>query len=75
MTFVYTGKGRRQAQNDNASPEQKKCADQACAIQWCLAKRDYKEHLCTAYRKVWEDCCTKVRAAEAAKLDAVREAH
>ena len=34
MVFVYTGKGRRQAQSDDASPEQKQCAKHACAIQW-----------------------------------------
>ncbi|GFH52321.1 hypothetical protein CTEN210_08797 [Chaetoceros tenuissimus] len=67
MVFVYTGKGRRQAQSDDASPEQKQCAKQACAIQWCLAKRDHKEHLCKAYREAWEDCCRKVRAAEEEK--------
>jgi hypothetical protein len=65
MVFVYTGKGRRQAQNDSAPPEQKLCAKQACAIQWCLAKRDHKEHLCKAVIDEWQDCCEKVRAASA----------
>ena len=63
MVFVYTGKGRRQAQKDDALPEQKKCAKQACAIQWCLAKRDHKEHLCQNYIDEWKDCCEKARAA------------
>jgi hypothetical protein len=61
MTFVYTGKGRRGAQNDDASPEQKECAKQACAIQWCLAKRNHKEKFCQAYIDDWKDCCTKVQ--------------
>lgn len=68
MTFVYTGKGRRQAQNDSAPAEQKKCAKQACSIQWCLAKRNHQERLCTAYIEEWKKCCEQVRAAEAASL-------
>ena len=70
MVFVYTGKGRRQAQNDDALPEQKKCAKQACAIQWCLAKRDHKEHLCQNYIDEWKDCCEKARAAAAVEVEA-----
>eukprot|EP00804_Cyclotella_cryptica_P000882 CCRYP_001121-RA/>CCRYP_001121-RA protein AED:0.08 eAED:-0.10 QI:0/-1/0/1/-1/0/1/0/76 len=64
MVFVYTGKGRRQAQKDDAPPEQKLCAKQACAIQWCLAKRDHKEHLCKAVIDEWKECCEKVRNAK-----------
>lgn len=70
MVFVYTGKGRRQAQKDDALPEQKKCAKQACAIQWCLAKRDHKEHLCQNYIDEWKDCCEKARAAAAVAVEA-----
>ena len=65
MVFVYTGKGRRQAQKDDAPPEQRKCAKQACAIQWCLAKRDHKEHLCQNFIDDWQDCREKARAAAA----------
>mmetsp|Transcript_17280 Transcript_17280/g.23803 ORF Transcript_17280/g.23803 Transcript_17280/m.23803 type:complete len:83 (+) Transcript_17280:135-383(+) len=63
MTFVYTGKGRRGAQADNAPPEQKHCAKQACAIQWCLARRNHKEHLCQNYIDDWKRCCEEARAA------------
>ena len=73
MVFVYTGKGRRQAQNSNAPPEQKLCAKQACAIQWCLAKRDHKEHLCKAVIDDWQACCDKVRAATAAAAAMAKE--
>ena len=67
MVFVYTGKGRRQAQkDDNAPPEQKLCAKQACAIQWCLAKRNHKEHLCQHVIDEWKLCCEKVRRNSAA---------
>ncbi|KAL3817153.1 hypothetical protein ACHAXA_006153 [Cyclostephanos tholiformis] len=66
MVFVYTGKGRRQAQRDDAPPEQKLCAKQACAIQWCLAKRDHKEDLCRAFIDDWQACCDKVRAGTVA---------
>lgn len=73
MVFVYTGKGRRQAQKDDAPPEQRLCAKQACAIQWCLAKRDHKEHLCRAVIDEWESCCAKVRAAATAAAAAATE--
>ena len=66
MAFVYTGKGRRQAQKDDAPPKQKACAKQACAIQWCLAKRDHKEHLCKHVIREWEDCRDRAIAAAAA---------
>ncbi len=74
MVFVYTGKGRRQAQREDAPPEQKHCAKQACAIQWCLAKRDHKEELCQNFIREWEDCRDKaVRAAEATKKSKMDE--
>ena len=68
MTFVYTGKGRRQAQKDDAPPEQKACAKQACAIQWCLAKRDHKEELCQHVIEEWQNCCETVRVRAAAAV-------
>lgn len=58
--FVYTGSGKKQ--NENAPPEQKLCQKQACAIQWCLAKRDHKEKYCKAYIDDWQDCVDKVKA-------------
>ena len=63
MTFVYTGKGRHQAQKDDAPPEQKACTKQAYAIQWCLAKRDHKEELCQHVIEEWQTCFEKVRSA------------
>ena len=63
MTFVYTGKGKRGAQKDDAPPEQKDCAKQACAIQWCLAKRGQKEHLCQSFIDDWRECTRRSRAA------------
>eukprot|EP00559_Dactyliosolen_fragilissimus_P007885 CAMPEP_0184865888 /NCGR_PEP_ID=MMETSP0580-20130426/19549_1 /TAXON_ID=1118495 /ORGANISM="Dactyliosolen fragilissimus" /LENGTH=74 /DNA_ID=CAMNT_0027365265 /DNA_START=129 /DNA_END=353 /DNA_ORIENTATION=+ len=66
MTFVYTGKGKRSAQSDDASPEQKHCTKQACAIQWCLAQRNHKEAYCQAYIDEWKRCCEQARLAAAA---------
>ncbi len=66
MTFVYTGKGKKQP--DSAPPEQKKCKTQACKIQWCLARRDHKEHLCQPYIDDWKRCCEQVRAVEAKRI-------
>mmetsp|Transcript_997 Transcript_997/g.1734 ORF Transcript_997/g.1734 Transcript_997/m.1734 type:complete len:95 (-) Transcript_997:1310-1594(-) len=63
MTFVYTGKGKRAAQGDDAPPEQKDCAKQACAIQWCLAKRGQKEQFCQSFIDDWKECTRRSRAA------------
>jgi len=56
MVFVYTGKGSRSGQNEDAPPEQKACTKEACAIQWCLARRNHKEHYCKSYIDAWKDC-------------------
>ena len=64
MTFVYTGKGKRRAQKDDAPIEQKACAKQACAIQWCLARRNHSEVLCKAFIEDWENCCKRVREGD-----------
>lgn len=63
MLSGHTGKGRGQAQADHAPPEQKVCAKQACAIQWCLAKRHHQEHLCQSFIDDWRECCEKARIA------------
>ena len=61
MTFVYTGKGKKRAQKDDVPPEQKACAKQACAIQWCLARRNHSETLCKAFIDDWKNCCERVK--------------
>lgn len=62
MVFVYTGKGKRGAQRNDAPPEQKHCAEQACSIQWCLAKRGHQEHRCQSFIDAWKECVEKARA-------------
>ena len=62
MVFVYTGKGSRSGQSDEAPPEQKACTKEACAIQWCLARRNHKEHLCQAFIDAWDAC--RIKAIE-----------
>ena len=56
MVFVYTGKGSRSGQRNDAPPEQKACTKEACAIQWCLARRNHKEKLCQIYIDAWKEC-------------------
>lgn len=73
MTFVYTGKGKRGAQKDDAPPEQKHCAKQACAIQWCLARRNHQERLCQSVIDEWKECRDKAVAA-AERLSEQRDA-
>mmetsp|Transcript_44760 Transcript_44760/g.52459 ORF Transcript_44760/g.52459 Transcript_44760/m.52459 type:complete len:83 (-) Transcript_44760:837-1085(-) len=70
MTFVYTGKGSRRAQKDDAPPEQKACANQAVATQWCLAKRGQKQSLCQDFIDEWKSCRVEAIDAAAAKAAA-----
>ena len=60
MPFVYTGKGRKGGTTENGSPPQ--CAQKACAIQWCLAKRNHKEIYCQAFIDDWKECRDKYMA-------------
>ena len=39
--------------------------------QWCLARRNHKEHLCRAYIDDWKNCCEKVQLAHAKKEQVV----
>mmetsp|Transcript_14187 Transcript_14187/g.23498 ORF Transcript_14187/g.23498 Transcript_14187/m.23498 type:complete len:95 (-) Transcript_14187:248-532(-) len=57
MPFVYTGKGKKGGTTENGSPPQ--CAKLACAIQWCLAKRNHKEKYCQVYIDEWKTCRDK----------------
>eukprot|EP00562_Extubocellulus_spinifer_P013145 CAMPEP_0178541956 /NCGR_PEP_ID=MMETSP0697-20121206/1807_1 /TAXON_ID=265572 /ORGANISM="Extubocellulus spinifer, Strain CCMP396" /LENGTH=74 /DNA_ID=CAMNT_0020174335 /DNA_START=212 /DNA_END=436 /DNA_ORIENTATION=+ len=70
MVFVYTGKGKRGAQGDDAPPEQKNCAKQACNIQWCLAKRGHQERLCQSFIDEWKECVEKAKAEATAQATA-----
>jgi hypothetical protein len=62
MTIVVVGNERTEA-SDGASPEEKSCKKKACAIQLCLAQRNYKEHLCQPYIDDWNRCLEETRAA------------
>lgn len=62
MPFVYTGKGRKGGTTENGSPPE--CAQKACAIQWCMAKRDHKEKLCQAFIDDWKQCRDKYMALQ-----------
>ena len=62
----YTGSGKKQA--EGAPVEQTACKKEACAIQWCLARRNHQEKYCLDYIAAWKECCERARAAEAARL-------
>ena len=70
--FVYTGSGKKQ--RDDAPVEQKACKKEACAIQWCLARRNHQERYCQAFIQAWEDCCATAKKQEAQRIAAEREA-
>ena len=49
---------------DDAPIEQKLCKKEACAIQWCLAKRNHKEEYCKDFIAAWKACCDRAKASE-----------
>ena len=53
--FVYTGSGRKVSAD--ADVTLRACRDEACAIQWCLAKRNHQEARCTDAISRWRLCC------------------
>jgi hypothetical protein len=59
--FVYTGSGKKHS--DDAPIEQKLCKKEACAIQWCLAKRNHKEEYCKDFIAAWRACCDRAKAS------------
>ena len=71
MPFVYTGKGRKGGTTENGSPPE--CASKACAIQWCMAKRDHKEKLCQAFIDDWKECRDKYMAIHEATMGAAKQ--
>lgn len=40
------------------------CKKQACAIQFCLQRRNYQENKCAEVIKRYYDCCTAATEAE-----------
>lgn len=68
----YTGSGKKVA--EGAPVEQDACKKEACAIQWCLARRNHQEKYCKDYIVAWKECCDKARGNEAARLAAATEA-
>jgi len=59
--FVYSGSGKKGGTRENGSPPE--CAKKACAIQWCLARRDNNQASCQQYIDDWKACANhfKVR--------------
>lgn len=53
--FVYTGSGKTA----------QVCPKEAVALQWCLAKRGYREAYCKEELRIWEQCFARSEAREA----------
>jgi hypothetical protein len=64
MSFVYQGSGRRVAADADVTV--RKCRDEACGIQWCLARSNHIEARCQDYIDIWKKCCEAARAHERA---------
>jgi len=60
--FIYTGTGRKQPVD--APIEQRRCSDQACAIQRCLARSNHKEVYCKEPIAAWRQCCEQAKLAD-----------
>ncbi len=54
------------------STDDKICKKYACAIQKCLAVRNYKEHLCQPYIDEWNRCQEEAKALR--KVDSSTDA-
>ena len=52
---------------EDLPPEQIHCKKQACAIQYCLARRNLQQNACQAYIEAWEQCRDKARAMDSMK--------
>jgi len=61
MVFVYQGSGKKQ--NKDADISQRSCTKEACAIQYCLARNNYKEQRCEHVIQQWKSCCNKAKAS------------
>jgi hypothetical protein len=49
------------------------CKKQACAIQFCLQRRNYQESRCADVIRGYYDCCRSVTRAAEAMREAPRE--
>jgi hypothetical protein len=70
MTVSPTPRERRK--DGVSSLNDKTCKKYACAIQKCLAERNYKEHLCQSFIDDWNRCQEKDRAPR--KVDSSTDA-
>jgi hypothetical protein len=57
---------RRNVKNqEELPPEQILCTQQACAIQYCLARHNNQEKYCKVIVQEWKKCRDKARASAA----------
>jgi hypothetical protein len=45
--------------DEKISPELLRCQKFACAIEWCLSRRNYNEEACKDYIDAWKKCHDK----------------
>lgn len=67
--FVYQGAGRKVAAD--ADITLRSCKDEACAIQWCLARHNHQEARCHAAISRWRQCCEAALPGERGAAAAV----
>ncbi len=61
--FVYQGSGRKQRADSERSLRE--CRDEACAIQWCLAKSNTNFKRCEPAIAIWQACFDRAKQRDA----------
>ena len=65
MAFVYQGAGKRIS--PTAERSLRECKQEACDIQWCLAKNNTNFARCEPVIAAWRKCHERAREADAAE--------
>ena len=66
MAFVYQGAGKKIP--PTAERSLRECKQEACDIQWCLAKSNTNFSRCAPQISLWQQCFDRAREKDAAEL-------
>ena len=59
MAFVYQGAGKKVS--PTAERSLRECKQEACDIQWCLAKSNTNFKRCAPQIELWQQCFDRAR--------------
>ena len=63
MAFVYQGAGKKVS--PTAERSLRECKQEACDIQWCLAKSNTNFARCAPQIELWQQCFDRAREKDA----------